>query len=51
LRAAVQQLSAVELGRRARGVKTTPFDLILGVACHDVYHAGQIQLLKRLQKR
>jgi len=50
LRAAVERLSAVELGRRARGVKTTPFDLILGVACHDVYHAGQIQLLKRLQK-
>ena len=50
LRAAVRELSAGELGRRARGVKTTPFDLILGVACHDVYHAGQIQLLKRLQK-
>ena len=50
LRATVEQLSARELGRRARGVKTTPFDLILGVACHDVYHAGQIQLLKRLQK-
>lgn len=24
-------------------------DLILGVAAHDLYHAGQIQLLKRLQ--
>jgi hypothetical protein len=24
-------------------------DLILGVASHDLYHAGQIQLLKRLQ--
>ena len=50
LRAVVEQLRPVALGRRARGVKTTPFDLILGVACHDVYHAGQIQLLKRLQK-
>jgi len=26
------------------------FDAILGVAFHDIYHAGQIQLLKRLQK-
>jgi len=25
-------------------------DLIVGVASHDLYHAGQIQLLKRLQK-
>ncbi len=26
-------------------------DLVLGVACHDIYHAGQIQLLKRLQQQ
>lgn len=31
----------------ARG-KTTPTELILGIAAHDVYHAGQIQLLKKL---
>ena len=24
------------------------FDLVLGVTCHAVYHAGQIQLVKRL---
>ena len=24
------------------------FDLILGVTCHAVYHAGQVQLIKRL---
>jgi hypothetical protein len=24
------------------------FDLVLGITCHAVYHAGQIQLLKRL---
>ncbi|HEX3129731.1 MAG TPA: DinB family protein [Thermoanaerobaculia bacterium] len=24
------------------------FDLILGITCHAVYHAGQVQLLKRL---
>jgi DinB superfamily len=26
------------------------FDLILGITCHAVYHAGQIQLIKRLQQ-
>ena len=25
-------------------------DLVLGVTCHAVYHAGQIQLIKRLRK-
>ena len=24
------------------------FDLILGLTCHAVYHAGQVQLIKRL---
>ena len=24
------------------------FDLVLGITCHAVYHAGQVQLLKRL---
>jgi hypothetical protein len=24
------------------------FDLVLGITCHAIYHAGQIQLLKRL---
>ena len=26
------------------------FDLILGITCHAVYHAGQIQLIKRLRE-
>ena len=25
------------------------FDLVLGVTCHAVYHAGQVQLIKRLK--
>jgi hypothetical protein len=25
-----------------------PFDLILGITCHAIYHAGQAQLIKRL---
>ena len=27
------------------------FDLVLGITCHAVYHAGQIQLIKRLAKQ
>jgi DinB family protein len=25
------------------------FDLVLGITCHAVYHAGQVQLIKRLE--
>lgn len=27
------------------------FDLVLGITCHGVYHAGQVQLIKRLHAR
>jgi uncharacterized damage-inducible protein DinB len=37
-------------GIDATGGKTGKIDLILGVAAHDVYHAGQISLLKRLHR-
>lgn len=30
------------------GGKTSELHLVLGVAAHDIYHAGQISLLKRL---
>jgi hypothetical protein len=50
LRAAIAGLSAADLHRRLPGAKVTYFFLISGVAAHDVYHAGQIQLLKRLQR-
>jgi len=30
------------------GKKATPRILLTGIAAHDVYHAGQVQLLKRL---
>jgi uncharacterized damage-inducible protein DinB len=48
LRAAVAHVDPTLLNRKPRGSKVTNLDLILGVAAHDVYHAGQIQLLKRL---
>ena len=49
LRAAVDAaLSAKELSRTPPGKKVSNFALLSGVAAHDLYHAGQIQLLKRL---
>jgi uncharacterized damage-inducible protein DinB len=49
LRDAVSRLRARELRLRPRGSKYTHARLIQGVAAHDLYHAGQIQLLKRLR--
>jgi hypothetical protein len=48
LRAAVAALSEEDLETIPEGSKTSVVDLVLGVAYHDIYHAGQIQLLKRL---
>jgi hypothetical protein len=48
LRNAVGTLTDSALDRRTRGGKYTNRRIIAGVAMHDVYHAGQIQLLKRL---
>ena len=49
LRAAIGALTPRDLSRTAPGGSTKVEALVYGVACHDVYHAGQIQLLKRLQ--
>jgi hypothetical protein len=49
LRAAVEGVSPDELETIPPGSKTTFARLIAGIAMHDVYHAGQIQLLKKLQ--
>jgi hypothetical protein len=50
LREEVAKLSKRMLGFTPRGSKVSNFALLSGVAAHDFYHAGQIQLLKRLQK-
>jgi len=34
---------------RSKLSATEQFNLVLGIACHAVYHAGQVQLLKRLR--
>ena len=48
MRDAVAALSMKELHRTRAGSTNSNFSLISGIAAHDLYHAGQIQLLKRL---
>jgi hypothetical protein len=45
----IGRLTDRDLARRSRGSKWTKGGLVRGVAAHDLYHAGQIQFLKRLQ--
>lgn len=48
LREAVTKVRPEELDKPARGSRTQVRRLIAGIAFHDVYHAGQIQLIKKL---
>ena len=48
MRAAIAELSLRDLAKIPPGSKVSNAALISGIAAHDVYHAGQIQLLKRL---
>ena len=48
LRGAVANLPPRRLPVIPRGSTVSHFDLIAGIAAHDLYHAGQIQLLKKL---
>lgn len=50
LLAAVKQCSPRRLDEPPAGSRFTLRELIVGVAAHDLYHAGQIQLLKRLRQ-
>ncbi len=50
LRDAVATLPHGRLARRTPKGEWTYGELIHGVAAHDLYHAGQIQLIKRLMK-
>lgn len=51
LRAAVAALSDKDLAITPKASTTSNLALIMGIASHDLYHAGQIQLLKRLAMR
>lgn len=49
LRRAIAGLNPKQLGKRAWRSKWTVADNVYGIASHDLYHAGQIQLIKRLR--
>ena len=49
LREAIAVLAPSRLHSSQPGSKVKNVTLIYGIASHDLYHAGQIQLLKRLQ--
>jgi hypothetical protein len=51
LRETVAGLSSSALGKAPKGSRYTRVQIVRGVAAHDLYHAGQIQLLKRLLTR
>ena len=51
LRAEVARLSDADLRKTPSGSKVSNFALISGIAAHDLYHAGQIQLLKKLASK
>jgi uncharacterized damage-inducible protein DinB len=50
LRAAIAALPESSLGPARRSPTVTPAWLIHGIIAHDLYHAGQIQMLKRLNR-
>lgn len=46
----VEKIKESDLAKFPNGSKFNNLQTISGIAMHDVYHAGQIQLLKRLRK-
>ena len=49
-RALVSLLAGIQAGRvKSPLADGERFDLVLGVTCHAVYHAGQVQLVKKLK--
>ena len=51
LRDTIAAMPGDALDKKAAGSSVTNFQLIAGVAAHDLYHAGQIQIIKRLVVR
>lgn len=51
LRDAIAHVQPAQLGRRGWRSKWPIKAEIYGIASHDLYHAGQIQVLKKLMKR
>jgi uncharacterized damage-inducible protein DinB len=50
LRSSVENVADQELASKPRGSRRTREQLIWGIAAHDVYHAGQVQLVKALRR-
>jgi len=50
LRRTIARFDPARLGRRGWRSQWTNVTHIYGIASHDLYHAGQIQLLKRLRR-
>jgi uncharacterized damage-inducible protein DinB len=48
--ATIAGLTSRDLNKTPGGSKVSNAAIISGLAAHDVYHAGQIQLLKRLYR-
>lgn len=48
LRAVVEQIDDSQLDERPAGQEQTRAYMVRGIAAHDLYHTGQIQLLKKL---
>ena len=46
----VRRFPAARLHRKIRGTRYIPAEQIAGIAAHDLYHCGQISLLKRLSR-
>ncbi len=51
LRETVAALRPANLTKKPKGSKVSYLALVTGIAAHDLYHAGQIQLIKRLMPR
>jgi len=51
LRAEVARFPAKDWGKRLKGSRWTYRDTVAGVAAHDLYHAGQMRLVKVLTGR
>ncbi len=51
LRDVVVRMTPAQLARKNQRSRFTNADLISGVTAHDLYHAGQIQLIKVMTRR
>lgn len=51
MRAAIAELTPKDLQKTPSDSAVSNMSLVSGIAAHDVYHAGQIQLLKRLVRQ